>query len=71
MTIFFVYSIQVILAILLTWLITIILTVTNVLPSPPGRPWVLGNDNNSKVLDILDHTPWVRVPYPGNLIQIN
>ena len=54
---------QILLAMLLSWLLCFILTVTDVLPSTKGS-W--GYQARTDVrLSVLHDSTWIRIPYPG------
>ena len=54
---------QVIFAIVITWLLSIILTATNVFPNDPTK-WGYEARTDLRT-EVIFMSPWFRVPYPG------
>ena len=63
------YTIQVILAIGLVWLICVILTEAGVFPDDVTGGWT--GANTHRRLDLLNEAPWFRFPYPGRRFHTN
>ena len=59
----------VIIAVAISWLICLILTLTNVLPDDPDA-WGYYARTDTKI-DVLKESKWIRVPYPGIIIIIH
>ena len=58
-----IFCVKVILAVLLSWFIAWILTVTNAMPDDPDH-WAYGGRTDVRI-DALTEAPWIRFPYPG------
>ena len=54
---------QVIFAIVITWLLSIVLTVTDVFPNDPNK-WGYAARTDLRT-DVISKSPWFRFPYPG------
>ena len=61
--------VEVILAIGITWLICVVLTMTSVFPSDPDK-WGYGAKTNIH-MDVLSEASWFRVPYPGACMKFH
>lgn len=59
------YPIQILMAIVLAWILSAILTETNVFPtSPDAMNYPARTDRR---ISVLKDAKWFRFPYPGNL----